>query len=843
MDRVLLELQTSPEQEAALEQLIADQHDPASPRYQRWLTPEQFGEMFGPTQQDIDTVMQWLESFGMQVNGLARGRRFVEFSATASQVERGFHTEIHHYDLNGETHVANATDLSIPQALSPVIRGVASLHNFRHKPMHQVIGTPLTALTNGSLALGPYDFATIYNVKPLWNNGFDGTGQSVAIAGRTNIKMIDVANFRTTFGLPGNNTSIIVNGDDPGIVNADEETEADLDVQWAGAVAKGAAIKFVVSKSTNASDGIDLSSEYIVTNNLATAVSVSFGACEQALGGGNSFYNSLWQQAAAQGMSVFVASGDTGSAGCDNPSSTTPATHGLGVNGLGSTPYNTAVGGTEFDEGGNTSTYWNSTNDANKASAKSYIPEVTWNESSYLSGSSSNNLFAGSGGVSQVYGTPVWQTGAGVPAGDPGNPAQHHRYVPDVSLTAAGHDGYLLYREGGFYMVGGTSASSPAFAGLAAILAQYTGGRNGNLNTRFYSLATQAPAAYHDVTGGTSAVPCAGGTSGCTSTTSGTVGVMNGYAAGAGYDLATGLGSVDAYAMALNWGSHPANSPSISSLSPSPMTGSSSAQTLTINGSHFVSGATVQASYAGGPVTSLQVTSLTSTKIVASITTGTLTRAWSIVVTNPGNVSSFVGSLQVNAPNPTPVITGLNPNPMTGSASSQVLTINGSSFQSGAGLAVKLTYAGGSTTTLTGGQIAFLNSGQILALVNVGTTARTWTVTVTNPSDIGSNGASLTVVAPPQPPAISSLSPNPMTHSNSSQTLTINGSGFTAGAGLRVLASYPGFSVLLQGSQITSASSTTITALIDVGNTPRNWTIQVMNPNGDTSNRAPLEVK
>jgi hypothetical protein len=199
--------------------------------------------------------------------------------------------------------------------------------------------------------------------------------------------------------------------------------------------------------------------------------------------------------------------------------------------------------------------------------------------------------------------------------------------------------------------------------------------------------------------------------------------------------------------------------------------------------------------------------------------------------------------LQVNAPNPTPVITGLNPNPMTGSASSQVLTINGSSFQSGAGLAVKLTYAGGPTTTLTGGQIAFLNSGQILALVNVGTTARTWTVTVTNPSDIGSNGASLTVVAPPQAPAISSLSPNPMTHSNSSQTLTINGSGFTAGAGLRVLASYPGFSVLLQGSQITSASSTTITALIDVGNTPRNWTIQVMNPNGDTSNRAPLEVK
>jgi pseudomonalisin len=843
MDRVLLELQGSPEQEAALEQLIADQHDPTSPRYQRWLTPEQFGEMFGPTQQDVDTVTQWLESFGMTVNGLARGRRFIEFSGTASQMERTFHTELHHYDLDGETHLANATELAIPSALAPVVRGVASMHNFRHKPMHQVLGTPLTALTNGSQAISPYDFATIYNVKTLWNNGFDGTGQSVAIAGRTNIKMSDVTAFRSTFGLPANNTSIILNGADPGIVDANEETEADLDVQWSGAVAKGAAIKFVVSKSTNASDGIDLSSQYIVTNNLATAVSVSFGACEQALGGGNSFYNSLWQQAAAQGMSVFVSSGDAGSAGCDNPNSTLPATNGFGVNGLGSTPYNTAVGGTQFNEGNNTSAYWNTTNDGNKLSARSYIPEVTWNESSYTSGSGGNNLFAGSGGVSQLYATPVWQTGSGVPAGDPGNTSQHHRYIPDVSLTAAGHDGYLMYREGWLYMVGGTSASSPAFAGLAAILAQYTGGRNGNLNTRFYSLAAQVPSAYHDVTGGTIAVPCAGGTSACSTTVNGAVGVMNGYSAGVGYDLATGLGSVDAYAMALNWGSHPANTPSIGSLSLNPMTASVSAQTLTINGSNFLTGATVQATYAGGPVTSLPVTSLTATRITANITTGNGTRAWSITVTNPGGVSSFPANLQVNAPNPSPVITSLSPNPMTTSTSSQVLIINGSSFQSGAGLTVKLTYPGGPTTTLTGGQIAFVSSAQVLALVNVGTAGRTWSVTVTNPSGMVSNAANLTVVAPPPPPAIASLSPNPMTHANSAQTLTITGTGFTPGTGLRVLATYPGFSVLLQGSQITSASSTAITAQINVGNTPRNWTIQVINPNGDTSNKATLQVQ
>jgi subtilase family serine protease len=653
--------------------------------------------------------------------------------------------------------------------------------------------------------------------------------------------MSDVASFRSIFGLSGNNTTILLNGPDPGIESDGEETEADLDVQWAGAVAKGAAIKFVVSKSTNASDGIDLSSQYIVTNNLATAVSVSFGACEAALGdGGNSFYNALWQQAAAQGMSVFVSSGDAGSAGCDTPTSTLPASQGLGVNGLGSTPYNTAVGGTQFNEAGNTAAYWNATNDGNKASAMSYIPEVTWNESSYTSGSSQNNLFAGSGGVSQVYPTPVWQTGAGVPAGDPGNTTQHHRYVPDVSLTAAGHDGYLLYRDGVLYMVGGTSASSPAFAGLAAILAQYTGGRNGNLNTRFYSLATQVPAAYHDITGGTNAVPCAGGSSGCSATGASSVGVMTAYSAAAGYDLATGLGSVDAYAMALNWGSRPANSPAISSLSPIPMSASASAQQLTISGSNFAPGATVKASYAGGPIINLSVTSLTPAKITAAITTGTAAHLWSIVVTNPGGISSFAASLQVNAANPAPAIASLSPNPMTGSTSSQVLVINGSNFQPGAGLAVTLTYPGGPTTKLTGGQIAFVSSAQVLALVNVGATARTWSVTVTNPSGIVSNAASLSVAAPPQPPAIASLNPNPMTHANAIQTLTIQGSGFITGKGLKVMASYPGFSTALP---ITTASATTITVSINAGETPRNWTIHVQNPNGDLSNKTTLQVK
>jgi len=847
MERMVLQLNSSLEQQAELAQLIDAQHDPASPRFQQWLTPEEFGERFGPAQADVDAVTTWLEGQGFHVDGIARGRRAIEFSGTVAHVERAFHTEMRHYDLNGERHIANARDIAIPLALGPVVRGIASLHDFRSKPLHRVLAegaepVPLTNLSGGAHGLSPYDFATIYNVTPLWNSSFDGTGQSVAISGRTNIRPTDAASFRSMFGLPANAPQVILNGADPGIVSSGEEMEADLDVQWSGAVAKGATIKFIVSKSTNASDGVDLSNQYIVNNNVSPVMSVSFGACEAAMGmGGNSFYNALWQQAAAQGISVFISSGDSGSAGCDNPGSTSPATHGLGVNGLASTPYNVAVGGTQFTDTASPATYWNAGNDAHLASAKSYIPETSWNESSYTAGATTNNLYAGSGGVSAVWATPSWQTGSGVPTGDPGAATQHHRYLPDVSLAAAGHDVYLVIRNGGLYMVGGTSASSPALAGLMAIVDQYTGGRNGNPNTRFYSLAAQSPAAFHDVTTGTIAVPCAGGSSGCsTAAPASNVGHMNGFPAGAGYDLATGLGSVDAYAMALNWGSRPPSPPAIASLHPNPMTASNNGQGLTFTGTGFVPGATVSASYTRLS-TNLTVGSASATQIVTSINVGTTARVWSINVTNPNGLSASA-SLTVNAPVVNPAITSLTPNPMTGLNGGQVLTINGSGFVSGNTLKVIVGYPGFSQT-LSGGQIAFVSSGQVLALVNVGTAARTWTVQVVNPSGLASNSSNLTVTAPPPPPAIASLTPNPMTKSASSQTLMINGSGFQAGPGLRVVMSTQGSSTTLQGVSITPVSATQLKVTVNVGNAARTWTVQVLNPDNQASNAASLTVK
>ncbi|HEY2016304.1 MAG TPA: protease pro-enzyme activation domain-containing protein, partial [Bryobacteraceae bacterium] len=559
MERMLLLLDRSPEQQDALDRLLAEQQDPASPRYHQWLSPDEFGQQFGPAQEDLDTIVSWLEGQGFQVANVARGRNVIEFNGTARQVEDAFQTQMHRYQVNGVAHIANSSAVAIPDALAPVVRGVVSLNSFRRRPLHHVLqaadGGPVPQETIASRhMMVPYDFAAIYNVGPLWDSGFDGTGQSIAIVARSNIRSSDTATFRSAFGLPANNTQVVVAGTDPGVVSGDD-LEADLDAQWSGAVAKGATVKLVVATSTRISDGVDLAAQYIVNNNLAGVVSMSFGSCESDMGtSGNLFYNTLWSQAAAQGMSVFVSSGDSGSAGCDDPTSSSPATRGFAVNGLASTPYDVAVGGTGFNDTASPSTWWNSSNDSHLASAKGYIPEVVWNESAYVSsGSSANGLWAGSGGVSNVYPTPSWQTGNGVPAVDPGG-SGHHRYIPDVSLNGALHDGYQVYNNGRVTTVGGTSASTPAMAGIMAIVNQYTGGRSGNPDLRLYSLASSAPFVFHDVTAGSNGVPCSGGSPNCSSGGPfSTVGSLVGYTATAGFDLATGWGSVDAHALVLNW--------------------------------------------------------------------------------------------------------------------------------------------------------------------------------------------------------------------------------------------------------------------------------------------------
>jgi hypothetical protein len=536
MNRMVLLLSVRPDAQAGLQQLLADQQDPKSPDYHKWLTPSEFGLRFGPTDQDVADASNWLKKFGFTIDEIGNGRLWINFSGDVQKVERAFQTNIRNFEVDGKMHFANATDPSIPRALTGLVQGVVSLHNFPKHPNSTVSQLPSDFTAgNGAHFLAPADFATIYNVKPLYNAApaIDGTGQTIAIVGRTDINLADVQFFRSFFGLPVNDPIFVHNGPDPGNLGTGEEREADLDVEWSGAVAKNATIKFVISQTT-ATDGVDLSAQFIVNNNLANIMSTSFGLCEFTLkAAGNNFWNTLWAQAAAQGITAFVSAGDSGAAGCD-PSGAAAGT-GLGVNGLASTPNNIAVGGTQFNEGAGN--FWSAANNpADQSSVLSYIPEIVWNESGAVAGGS--NLFSTGGGASLIYAKPAFQTGPGVPA-------DGARDIPDVSLTAAGHDGYLIIQGhtanvSGLAAVGGTSASTPSFAGLMALVVQKTGAGQGNANPIFYSMARNqfsgGITVYHDTTSGNNSVP----------------GVA-GFSAGVGYDEATGWGSVDANSLVNFW--------------------------------------------------------------------------------------------------------------------------------------------------------------------------------------------------------------------------------------------------------------------------------------------------
>jgi hypothetical protein len=625
LSRMLMILKRSPQQEAALQRLLEDQQDIHSNAYHQWLTPQQFGERFGPAAADIDAVTQWLTSNGFQVSQISSSRLFIEFSGNAAQIKYAFGTPIHSFAVNGEQHWANVSVPTIPTALATAVAGIDSLHNFQKQAQHISLGTysaasrklvsPSPALTmlggaDDEYPLVPYDFAAIYDILPLWNAtpiAINGTGQTIAIVGRSDINPADAPSFWSTYGLDGVHAPeptlvITYNGPNPG-KNADE-TEADIDTQWSGAVAPGATIDFVTSQSTSTTDGVDLSALYIVDNNLAPVMSESYGECETSLGAsGIQFYGSLWEQAAAQGISVFVSAGDSGAAGCDNPGG--PAQYGLQVNGIASTPYNAAVGGTDFNQYQNWSTYWNSTNAPNTwQSAIGYIPETTWNDSctngilALLYGGSTNaeancnnsafssmlDSTGGGGGQSTSWLKPVWQTGT---------PKDNARDLPDVSLFAGNgfvNSYYFFCQSDGYALgmcddqgVGGTSVSSPQFAGIMALINQKTGSPQGNPGLTLYKLASRQPTAFHDIpAGSTIAMPCVTGTPNCTTATQyDAYGILSGYSTATGYDLATGLGSVDVANLVNQW----------QSVSFTP-----SATTLTLNGGapvHITHGASV----------------------------------------------------------------------------------------------------------------------------------------------------------------------------------------------------------------------------------------------------------
>ncbi len=632
--------------EAALEAYLAATQTPGDPNYHHWLTAAQIGELYGPTPRDIATVRGWLEAHGFQVNSVSPTGLLIDFSGNAGQVAQAFQTEIHSLDVRGHHHFANMRDPQIPAALAPVIAGIVSLNNFRPKPMVQP-RMKTTALAPGRLAgpkdtvnssyqlVAPADLQTIYNFNPVYNRGIAGNGQTIVVLEDTDLfDNNDYANFRKTFNLDqygGSSFSVVHPGGcaDPGVV-VGNDFEATLDAEWAAAAAPQANIVLASCADTQTTFGVTTAMQALLeSDHPPSIVSISYGECEAALGAaGNRYIRLLYQLAALEGTSVYVAAGDEGAASCD--AQQPAAQYGIAVSGYASTPYNLAAGGTDYTDtyNGANSVYWNPSNTATYGSAKSYIPEMPWDDScangplSTIEGYSTPygaNGFCnsdigstyflavagGSGGPSACaygatssnpntpavsgscrgYDKPFWQMFlAGVPR-------DGVRDIPDVSMFAAnglwGHYYPVCYSNPAYYGQpctgtpdtwaggGGTSFVAPILAGVQALVNQKTRSRQGNPDFIYYLLATLQygrkgnPACdsnngsnaciFHDVTFGDNDVNCTGpfncyapsGTNGVLSTKSHAY--KPAYAAGAGWDFATGIGTVNVDALVKAW--------------------------------------------------------------------------------------------------------------------------------------------------------------------------------------------------------------------------------------------------------------------------------------------------
>ncbi|HKE29777.1 MAG TPA: protease pro-enzyme activation domain-containing protein, partial [Bryobacteraceae bacterium] len=554
LQHMLLELKRSAQKEEALEQFIRELQTQGSPNYHHWLTAQEFGARFGVDQADLDAVTAWLESQGFRVNVVYPSGMIIDFSGTAGQVRKAFQTEIHHLAVQGQMHIANMSEPRIPAALAPVIAGVVSLHDFRPHPMHR-IRKPRPEFTVGGLfgdtyALVPADLATIYNLNPLFSSGISGQGQSIVLIEDTDVSAAaDWTAFRSTLGLSGYTSASFAslhpapsggtnNCLPPGVI-APNDAEAILDAEWASSAAPSAAIQMAACADTATTFGGLIALQNLINGSAPPSiVSISYGQCETVNGeAANAAYSYAYQQAVVEGASVFVAAGDSGAAGCDNGALV--ATHGIGVNAFASTPYNVAVGGTDFSDtfSGTNLSYWNSTNTPTFGSAISYVPEIPWNDScasalvaSYLgypvSGASSlcndpllgsmlESTVAGGGGPSQcATGSPTMNgVVGGSCAGWPkpswqsvlGNPNDGVRDTPDVSLFAAdglwshyyvfcwsdtAHGGAVCGSDPSTWSgAGGTSFASPIMAGIQALINQKAGGPQGNPAPVYYQLA------------------------------------------------------------------------------------------------------------------------------------------------------------------------------------------------------------------------------------------------------------------------------------------------------------------------------------------------------------------
>lgn len=581
IDGVTLWFQPTAEQKAALDALVEAQQMPGSPEYHAWLTPAQYASRFGLSDADLAQVENWLESQGFNIERVANSHTSVTFSGTAAQIESAFRTEMHRYRLGRDIHFANGSDLAIPSALAGVVRSVRNLSDFRPspelRPSPATVQPSFTSGQSGGHFLTPGDIATIYDINPAYSAGLTGSGQTIAVVGQSEVAAADIEAFQSAAGLTvkAPNAILVPNSGAAAVVPGDE-SESDLDLEYAGATAPGATIDFIYVGNNQNYSAFD-SLQYAIDNKVAPIISMSYGLCEPDLGSTNyATLEGILEQGASQGQTIVAASGDSGSTACYNPTQqtgVTPAMEVLAVNYPASSAFAVGVGGTEFPAAdvasGNTS-YWKSASGGDLGnSALSYIPEQAWNDDSAAIGQKYGAQFALSatgGGASTLTTRPTWQTGV------PGIASGQFRLVPDVSLASSPDNAPYLYCtsdttswnsgqkascNSGFRdsatqdltVAGGTSFATPIFAGMLALIEQKeNSGGLGVANKTLYSLAANGStyaSAFHDITSGGN--QCTAGSSYCSS-----AGASQ-YAAGTGYDEATGLGSVDFNNLVAAW--------------------------------------------------------------------------------------------------------------------------------------------------------------------------------------------------------------------------------------------------------------------------------------------------
>ena len=836
LENLVIVVARTPEQQAAFEQLLRDQQDATSPDYHHWLNAAEIGDRFGRPTADMEMVTGWLRSNGLRVTWVSPSKTLIGFGGTAADIGRAFQTELHNYNVNGVQRMSVSSNPMVPAGLSSMIKGVRGLYSTEDTPQHisrvQSYSPDIT-LGAGAYVMGPADFDTIYDVPP----GQTGAGVTVGIVGESRTDFADFTNFRSltgaTFANPTEVVPTALGGVDPGPAytapptggaSAGLQSEATLDVLRVGSVAPAANLLLVVA--TSASGGVAVDAVYLVDTVPVPAqvMSISFGACESSAGpSGVDFWDSLFQTGAAEGMSIFASSGDSGASGCDAAFMTPPASpKANSPSYICSSSYATCVGGTEFNDTSNPATYWSNTNGAGLLSALSYIPEGGWNEP--MNGTATQ-VAASGGGVSSVIATPSWQTGTGVPA------ARAGRYTPDVAFSASGHDGYFgCFAAGGgscvasggsipFNVFAGTSAAAPGMAGVAALLDQKLGGAQGNLNPEIYSLAAHMPTAFHDVTVASSGVTSCSVNlpSMCNNSApspTGLTGGQAGYLVTAGYDEVTGLGSLDVKNFIDNY----AVTTSINTFSISPTT-------IASGGSAKLSFQLTEAAPSGGASLALSSSNTSAFPVPATFTIAAGQTSGSFMnqagaVTSSANVTvtaSYNGRMEQAAITVTPAAGKTTPtvsvasslNPSTYGAS---VTFTANVSGSGGTPTGTVTFLDGTTTLGTG----TLGSGSAKFMTNaLGVGAHS--ITASYGGDTNFNTAKSGVLtqtvnkSTPTVTLISSLNPSTV-GASVTFTATVTGAGLTPTAAIAFLDGTTTLATVSPSSGVSKYTTTTLTA-------------------------------